>query len=83
MIKSDFRIIVSDVRIVSVADVFVKRSRQSYGNTRAIVSNDPYVRSESFVPIERRSILASGLRDKKFCDRDDPYVRTDYMETRL
>ena len=55
----------------------------NYGNTLAIVSNDPYVSSETIVPIEPYSILAYRLCDYKFWDIDDPYVRDDYMETRL
>ena len=51
-LKSGFHTLVSDVRIVSVAECFVKRWGRSYGNTLAIVSNDPYVTSESIVQIE-------------------------------
>ena len=49
-----------------------------------IVSKDPYIRSaDSIVPTEPCSSLASRSHDKILCDRDDPYVRDDYVETRL
>ena len=34
-----------------MAECFAKRSGRSHGNTLAVVSNDPYVKSES-IPIE-------------------------------
>ena len=58
-LKPGFHIIVSDARIVSVANFFVKRSGRLYGNTLAFASNDPCVRNDSIVPIEPCSILAS------------------------
>ena len=61
----------------------VKRSGRSYGNTLAIVANDPYVRNDLIVPTEPCSILASRSCDKTFCNRDDPYIRDDHMKTRL
>ena len=73
-IKPGFHTLVSDARIVSVAECFVKRSGRLYGNTLAIASNDSLVRSESIVPIEQCSILASRFRDYKFCDRNDLYA---------
>ena len=39
-----------------MAELFVKRSRRTFGNTLAIVSNDAYVRSESIAPIKLCSI---------------------------
>ena len=65
-----FHTLVSEVRIVSVAECFVERSGPLYGNTLAIVSNDPYIRSESIVPIQPCSILASRL-----CDLTIPWQR--------
>ena len=62
IVKPTFHIVVSNVRIVSAAGFFVKPS----GNTLAIVSNNPYVRSDSIVPIELCSILASETI-KKSC----------------
>ena len=62
-IKPGFHTLVSDVRIVSVAECFGKRSGRSYGNTFGIISNNPYIRSESIVPIEPCSILGSRLHD--------------------
>ena len=58
ILEPGFHIIVSNVRIVSVAECFVKRSGRSYGNTLAIASNDTYVRSDSIVPTEPCSIVA-------------------------
>ena len=55
-----FYIIVSDVRIVSVAELFVKRSGRLYGNTLASISNDPYVRKYMIVQIEPCPIGSIG-----------------------
>ena len=70
--------IVPDVRMVSVAECFVKRSEQSYRSTLAI--DHPYVRDEC---IETR-LNRPDCFTKEICDRDDPYVKDDYMmETKL
>ena len=62
-IKCGFHTLVSNEKIVSVAEFFFSsRDRGDHMETLAIVSNDPYVRSESIVPIELRSIITSGLR---------------------
>ena len=61
----------------SLSQNVLSSNRDNYMETLAIVSNDPYVRSESIVPTETCSILVSQMRDKRFCDRDDPYDRDD------
>ena len=61
----------------SLSQNVLSSNRDNYMETLAIVSNDPNVRSESIVPTETCSILVSQMRDKRFCDRDDPYDRDD------
>ena len=62
-IKPGLHTLVSNVRIIFVAECFVKRSGQSYGNSLVIVSNDPNVRSESFVPFYRPCVPIAWLKN--------------------
>ena len=82
-IKPGFHKLVSDVGIVSVAECFVKRSGQSYGNTLAIVSDDLSVRSKSTVPFLRPDCVTKNSVTGPKNSRDDPYVGDNCIETRL
>ena len=74
-VKPGFHTLVSDAKIVFVAECFVKRSGRSYGRSwkhSCDCFKRSLRRSESIVLIERCSILASRSRDKtELYDRDD------------
>ena len=54
-----FHKIVFDVRIVSFAECLSRDLDDYVENTFAIVSNYPHVRSDSIIPVEQCSFLAS------------------------
>ena len=82
-VKRGFHMIFSNVRIVSVTEFLVTQSGRK-DRTR-FYRDDRFASDVRIVWNNRKSVSIWSYRSlgKTYCDRDDPYVRDECMETRL
>ena len=82
-IKPGFHMILSNVRIVLVTEFLLTQSRRK-DRTR-FYRDDRFASDVRIVWNNRTTVSkwSSRSHDKTFCDKDDPYVRDECMETRF